>query len=247
MSKSKIVSTLIIPRPEISSYLSFGELINIALSNRELYNDIFCHSNISLDNIIIDSIEDYYKLSKIRNRQNNKFIIKNIIVNIEINQDMLKNILSKINVHFVESLQLIHTNIDNNELQYVSQLKNLQSLSIVYGSIDNDSHMYLTQLPKLKSLSLQSCGQDLYHTKHSFINNDYVDYLDVLSNLESLDLSWNKSIDYNVLKKINKLSKLKRVDLRFTNVTMPSVLSFRQQLIDAGRELIVIVRDSDDI
>ena len=219
---------------EITQYLKFNDLINIGLTNKENYNNIFVNPSfiISIHNLSLIISE---KTLKFFEKINKKIFVKNLIIidnnhykrysKMEIN--FLQNILPKFEINFLEILNLKnHSYMTNIILKFILKLfvddkkNNLKELHLAFcENITKNGLKYLSELKNLNVLNLSLCYQ---------INN--LSFLSELSNLIELDLSHNDLITDNELLFLCKLNNLKILKLHGCNKITDNGLKYLSEL-----------------
>jgi len=226
---------------EITQYLKFNDLINIGLTNKENYNNIFVNPSfiILIYNLsLINSNETIKFFEKI----NKKIFVKKLIIidkqcksYSEIKINFLQNILQKYEINFLEILNLQnHFYITNTILEFILKLfdndkkNNLKELHLTScRNITGNKVKYLSKLNNLNVLNLTNCRKinklsflsELINLKELNLTNCYriineeLLFLSKLTNLEILNLVNCYRITDNELKYLSKLNKLIKLNL----------------------------------
>jgi len=245
---------------EITQYLKFNDLINIGLTNKKYYNNIFIDPSfiISIYNLsLIISKETLNFFEKI----NKKIFVKNLIIfnkryltdlhtKMEIN--FLQNILPKFEMNFLEILNLkYHSYMTDIILEFILKLfddnkkNNLKELHLEdCVNITKNGLECLSKFNNLNVLNLTYCYQinnlsflsELINLKELNLSNCYkiIDddllFLFKLNNLEILNLSNCNKITDNGLKYLSKLNNLVNLNLSDCKEITDNGLKFLSKL-----------------
>jgi len=117
----------------------------------------------------------------------------------------------------VDTVQLIHTAIDDADLQRLSVFRNLRFLSLYGSKVSDTALIHLAPLAKLKKLDLRDTG----------ISDTGVVHLKGLPSLESLNLSGTRITDGG-LQHLKDLARLRYLGLERTQVTDHGIEDFRR-------------------
>ena len=130
----------------VSSYMfnnvNFDEIKKLTNLDKKTYNNVFVNIEmpVNLKNLVIKSRNDLQVLGKIgiplgpleqRSYNGKKFNIENLIIKMQITDNTLNSILTRINNNYLQSLNLVScSKITDNGLGYLSVLTNLKSLDL---------------------------------------------------------------------------------------------------------------------
>ena len=110
----------------------------------------------------------------------------------------------------LETLTLFSTLLNGAAFKELRGLKKLDTVAVALNELTPDSYQYFATFPKLRVLVLRRCHP----------NDQAMKSIGKCSNLDTLDLSGNQSINDHNVKYLSTLKKLHLLDLYGSNVTL---------------------------